>query len=141
MIYAIVATQTLTVACLVLAVRWGLSYLSDRYRQEQEGTELLLRMFFETEAKKELESKEQLKDLIEQFNKERELLIERIQHPETARGQAAGVGGETGSTIVDEEAEAKDEGLIEEVEEAEEISPTPIRPVGPIQAIGAEDGQ
>lgn len=135
MIYVVCATQVLTVLCVLVCVRWILAYQSDRDKLEQRSYERDRESF---EGLKR-ESDEAIWTLINQFSQERELLLERIQHPSNTHGQAAGVGGTTGATIVDEESEAKEEGL-DEVNEGEEFTPSPIQAVSPIQAIGAEDG-
>src|SRR3954466_4890820 len=138
MIYLVCGTQVLTILGILVCVRWTLAYFADRDKIEQRGYELNRQSF--EQIKKE--SDEAIWTLINQFSKERELLLERIQHPPMTQGQAAGVGGETGATVIDEESEAKEEfGAVGEVDEGEELPPTQIlTPTGPIQAIGADHG-
>jgi hypothetical protein len=134
MIYVVCATQVFTGLCFLICLRWGLAYIADRDKLEQRGYEQDRASF----EKLKQESDEAISTLINQFTKERELLLERIQHPPMTQGQAATVGAETGAAIVDEELEA-DEEYGKAIPEEDHEEPTRVlSPTGPVQAIGAE---
>lgn len=130
MIYAICATQLITVLCALVAVRWCIAYLVTRDKLEQRQFELNT----ETFQKLKTESDEALWALINQFNQEREHLIERIQHPQVTQGQAAATGVSGGASVMDDDREYKIDHP-----DAEDEQPTRVTPVQPVKPFGAEE--
>lgn len=129
MIYVIVATQLITVLAGLVAVRWCLAYLADRDQTEQKSYEFYVNSLAEVRVAYHAD----LKNLIDQSFKEREFLLERVQHPQQTQAQAGGVTGETGITVIDEEEEARSEGLFDEDEETHEIPVKPVQPIRPFK--------
>lgn len=123
MIYALAATQAITVVAILIGVKWVVEYLAARDKQEQ----LAYQFYMETLTNTSEAINQTVKDLVVQQMKERELLFERVQHPEQTAGQAAGAtGSEPKVSYTDEEAMAiKDYG------------PDGVIPIQPIQPVKA----
>lgn len=139
MTYIICATQLVTVLCGLIAVRWCIAYAETRDKLDLTWSE----KDREEWVRMKQESDQALMALISTFGvdmqrlrmdhaKERELLIERIQHPTITQGQAAGIGGETSVSYDDEEAQAKRDFPDSEVNPA-------VQPIQPVAPIGGND--
>lgn len=125
MIYVLAGTQVATVIGAVVGLWFLLGYFQERDQLEQRTFDHNISVF--ERIKKE--SDEAIWALLNQFQQERELLIERIQHPVMTQGQAASTGREPSVSVVDEETEEK-------AEYPEEGSPGVVEPVQPVKPFG-----
>lgn len=137
MIYLVCATQLVTVLCGLTAVRWCIAYVIDRDNRQDRVYGDLIAQYTDILVKERVEAYNRLQEILAQSVKERELLIERIQHPEVTKGQAAGVDGTSSVAYIDEEEEAR---LDQEYEEDEDPISVPIQPVKPINLRGENHG-
>ncbi len=150
MIYVICATQTITVACLVLAVRWGLNYLEDR----DKGYAVIVSAALDHAKRVDESSQEAIRAIVERSNeqvqqvmdkayRDREILCERIQHPEYMKAQApsADKGAKAKPYTMDEEREFEIEhpdAPTQELPGADEIIPGARREdeeIKPVEAV------
>lgn len=153
MIYALCITQVLTIVGAVLIVNWMLTRLK---QAEEEGNRLVREALGVAKAANESSqelvrtivehSDAQVQAVIDKAYRDREILLERIQHPEYMKAQApaADKGAKSKPHTMDEEREFElehpdapkeapsAEGIIPGARpEDEEIKPVePVRPFG-----------
>lgn len=130
MLYVFCAAQVFTVISLLVLGKWVLDHLS---KNEERTTKALLDMVSYIETNR-MSTEKQIQAVLERAFRERELLLERVQHPEHTQAQAAGATGTTGISVLDEEGEAREEGLIDEDEDEEDTQV--LKPLKPVQPVG-----
>lgn len=131
MIYIFLAIQLAIIFSALLVARWGINYLKRQAELQSSNVDSMMR-FFEGLVK---EHNEEVKRILDQSFKEREYLMERLQHPEYMVAQAPSAGENGEVSVVDEarEYETEEHSIVDD--------PYATRPIKPVKPFGYEEGQ